>query len=49
VKRGEGKYDWEEDRDLRHFTELCAKQDMYVILGIGSFTHGEARNGGFPD
>lgn len=36
-------------RNLRRFLELCGKHGMYVIVRIGPFNHGEARNGGFPD
>jgi hypothetical protein len=45
----EGVYNWEGDKNLRAFTELCAKHSLYVILRIGPFVHGEVRNGGFPD
>ena len=45
----EGVFDWTGNRNLRHFIELCAKHGMYVILRIGPFSHGECRNGGFPD
>ena len=45
----EGVFDWSGNRNLRHFIELCAKHGMYVILRIGPFSHGECRNGGFPD
>jgi hypothetical protein len=45
----EGQFDWNGDRDLRTFVELCAKHGMYVWLRIGPWAHGEARNGGFPD
>lgn len=36
-------------RDLRAFVELCAELDLDVVLRIGPWCHGEARNGGFPD
>ena len=45
----EGVFNWEGDRDLRRFVELCKKHDMPVIVRIGPFCHGEIRNGGFPD
>ncbi|MCL6591736.1 MAG: beta-galactosidase [Firmicutes bacterium] len=45
----EGVFRWDGDRDLRCFLNLCAKRDLYVILRIGPFCHGEVRNGGFPD
>ncbi|NMO98061.1 beta-galactosidase [Paenibacillus lemnae] len=45
----EGVFNWQGSRDIRKFTELCAQQDLYVILRIGPFCHGEVRNGGLPD
>lgn len=45
----EGVFDFSGSRNLRRFVELCAKHDMYVILRIGPFDHGEVRNGGLPD
>ena len=45
----EGEFDWSGRRDLRRFIELCGKHGLYVIVRIGPWTHGEVRNGGFPD
>ncbi len=45
----QGQYDWQGDRNLREFLELCHKHNMPVWLRIGPWCHGEARNGGFPD
>ncbi|UWZ86798.1 beta-galactosidase [Occallatibacter riparius] len=45
----EGQFDWQGQRDLRRFVQLCAKHGMYVELRIGPWDHGEVRNGGFPD
>jgi len=45
----EGVFNWSGDRDLHRFIELCAKNDMPVIVRIGPFDHGEIRNGGIPD
>lgn len=45
----EGKFDWSGSKNLRKFLELCKKNGMYMILRIGPFSHGECRNGGFPD
>lgn len=45
----EGTFRWDGDRDLHKFIALCAKYDMYVIVRIGPFDHGEIRNGGLPD
>jgi len=45
----EGQFDWSGNKNLRRFIELCKKNGMYVFLRIGPFSHGECRNGGFPD
>lgn len=45
----EGEFNWSGRRDLRRFVELCGKHGLYVIVRIGPWTHGEVRNGGFPD
>ncbi|MNO27040.1 Beta-galactosidase precursor [compost metagenome] len=45
----EGIFEWEGNRNLRRFVELCARNGMYVILRVGPFCHGEVRNGGLPD
>jgi beta-galactosidase len=45
----EGVFDWTDNRNLRHFTEMCAKVGLYCYPRIGPWAHGEARNGGFPD
>ncbi|OLS42191.1 beta-galactosidase [Bacillus sp. MRMR6] len=45
----QGVFDWAGNKDLRTFVELCGKHGLYVILRIGPFAHGEARNGGLPD
>jgi hypothetical protein len=45
----EGQFDWQGQRDLRRFVELCGQHGMYVFVRIGPWAHGEARNGGFPD
>lgn len=45
----EGVFNWTGDRDLKKFVELCAKNNMPVVLRIGPFDHGEIRNGGLPD
>ena len=48
-EEAEGEFNWSGRRDLRHFVELCGKHGLYVIARIGPWTHGESRNGGFPD
>lgn len=45
----EGIFDFTGCRNLRRFVQLCQKHGMYVILRVGPFNHGEARNGGLPD
>lgn len=45
----EGIFDWSGNRNLRYFVELCAKHNMWTIVRIGPFCHGEIRNGGLPD
>lgn len=41
-------WDWKGNRDLRRFIGLCAKNDMYVWLRVGPWSHGEQLYGGFP-
>ena len=45
----EGKFRFDGQRNVRAFVELCKKHKMFVIIRIGPFNHGEARNGGLPD
>ncbi len=45
----EGVFDFSGRRNLRRFVQLCGRCGLYVILRIGPFNHGEARNGGLPD
>ncbi|WP_201307527.1 beta-galactosidase [Companilactobacillus farciminis] len=44
-----GHFDWTGNKDLRRFILLCKKHNIDVILRIGPWDHGEARNGGYPD
>lgn len=48
-EENEGKFKWTDDRDLRRFIGLCAKNNVYAIVRVGPFAHGEIRNGGLPD
>lgn len=48
-ERQEGQYDWSGDLNLRKFLELIKKHDLYAIVRLGPFCHGEMRNGGIPD
>ncbi|MHC4150375.1 MAG: beta-galactosidase, partial [Planctomycetota bacterium] len=45
----QGVFDWSGDRDLRRFVELCAKNNVWTIVRIGPFCHGEIRSGALPD
>ena len=45
----EGEFVWDGNRNVRKFVELCAKNDLPVIIRIGPFGHGEIRNGALPD
>jgi beta-galactosidase len=45
----ENVFNWKADNDLRRFVELCAKNNLFVIVRVGPFCHGEIRNGGLPD
>ncbi len=45
----EGKFNWNENYDLRAFTELCKKHTIWAYPRIGPWCHGEVRNGGLPD
>jgi hypothetical protein len=45
----EGIFDWTGNKNLRKFVQLCAENDLKVIVRIGPFCHGEIRNGGLPD
>lgn len=49
IEETEGVYNWSGQRDLRRFVEICAAEDMPVVLRLGPFCHGEVRNGGIPD
>ena len=45
----EGKFDWTGDRNLKAFAALCAKHNMYLVVRVGPYGHGEIRNGAIPD
>ncbi|MCH5174979.1 MAG: beta-galactosidase [Prevotellaceae bacterium] len=49
VEEEEGIFDWSGQRSLREFLECCKSEELPVVLRIGPFCHGEARNGGIPD
>lgn len=45
----EGIFRFDGCRNLRKFIRICQKHNMFVIVRIGPFDHGEVRNGGLPD
>ena len=45
----QGRVRWDGDRDLRRFIRLAHRAGLAVVLRVGPWAHGEARNGGFPD
>ncbi len=45
----EKEYDFTGSRDLHAFVQTVKDCNMKMILRIGPWSHGEARNGGFPD
>ena len=49
IEEQEGIFRWDGQRDLHRFLLLCKEQGLPVVLRIGPFCHGEARNGGLPD
>jgi hypothetical protein len=44
-----GRFDWQGQRDLRAFAQLCASHGLYMVARIGPWDHAEVRNGGLPD
>lgn len=44
-----GQYDWSGQRSLREFLKLCHELGLYAFVRMGPWSHGEVRNGGFPD
>jgi beta-galactosidase len=45
----EGEFDFEGDRDLRAFAQVCADIGMPFVVRVGPWCHGEVRNGGLPN
>lgn len=45
----EGEFDFTGDRNIRHFVECARNVGLDVFLRLGPWSHGEVRNGGFPD
>ncbi|WUG28637.1 beta-galactosidase [Streptomyces sp. NBC_00464] len=44
-----GVFCFDGDLDLRRFVTLCDEIGLAVAMRIGPWSHGECRNGGFPD
>ena len=44
----EGRWDWNGNKNLRKFVQICQEEKMPVVLRIGPFCHGEVYQGGFP-
>jgi len=45
----QGNFDWSGQRSLRDFLKLCQELDLIALVRLGPWSHGEVRNGGFPD
>lgn len=45
----QGVWNWDGNRNLRRFIEICREEQMPVVLRVGPFCHGEVYQGGFPD
>lgn len=45
----QGEFTWEGNRNLGEFIDICHEKGLEVVLRIGPWSHGECRNGGFPD
>lgn len=45
----ENVYDFEGNKNLRAFVQACEQVGLPLFLRIGPWSHGEVRNGGFPD
>lgn len=45
----QGTFNWSGQRDLRTFLQTAQELGVQVLLRIGPWSHGECRNGGFPD
>ena len=47
-EEAEGTWNWNGNKDLRRFIEICGEEQMPVVLRVGPFCHGEVYQGGFP-
>jgi beta-galactosidase len=48
-EENEGNRRWDGARNVRRFVETAKDVGLTVMLRVGPWAHGEARNGGFPD
>ncbi len=44
----EGRWNWSGNRNLHAFLQICAEEQMPVVLRLGPFCHGEVYQGGIP-
>ena len=44
----EGEWNWDGNRNLSRFLDVCRQEGMPVVLRIGPFCHGEVYQGGMP-
>lgn len=45
----DGKFEWEDQRDVRYFLDLCRKYNLHVIIKPGPYICAELDFGGLPD
>ncbi len=45
----QGQFDWQGNKDLHAFIQLCGELELPILVRIGPWCHGEVRNGGHPD
>jgi hypothetical protein len=45
----DGAFDWQGNRDLRRFVQLCGKLGLKAVVRVGPWVHAEVRYGGIPD
>lgn len=44
-----GKFEWNGQRDVKYFLDLCRKYNLYVIIKLGPYVCAELDFGGLPD
>ncbi|GGX83644.1 glycoside hydrolase family 35 [Massilia dura] len=45
----DGAFDWQGNRDLRRFVQLCGTLGLKAVVRVGPWVHAEVRYGGLPD